>query len=421
MTGELPLFSALRHRNFRLYLAGQSVSMIGTWMQSLATGWLTYRLTGSAYWLGIVSFSSQIPMFLLGPVAGVFVDRLRKHRLLLWTQSLFAVQAMALAVLAATGRIRISQLIALNLVNGVVNVIDMPSRQAFVVQMIGDRRDLQNAIALNSSVMNATRLIGPAIAGIMIAAFGEGACFFLNAVSYIAVLIALWQMEIPPEHLRARGGSMLASVSEGFHAAFDSPSIRRILILLSFLSLFGMPYMTLFPALAGKVLGGGSGTLGWITSAAGLGSLTAALGLARLRSTQRLGSVIGISALLFGLGLVGLSFAKSFGMMMACLYFSGFGMFFPMAGGNTVIQTLVEDDKRGRVMSFFTFSLLGIAPLGSLLMGWAANRFGISATLATGGALCVAGTFVFTRKMGLINQALVTQATVAAVVSEAGS
>jgi MFS family permease len=396
------MFSALKHRNFRLYLAGQSVSLIGTWMQQLATSWLVYRMTSSPLWLGISTFSTQIPMFVFGLFGGVYVDRVNRHRLLFWTQALAAVQALILAVLALYGVLNLAEIIGLNLVLGIVNAVDMPARQAFVVELV-DRRDLSNAIALNSSVMNGTRLVGPAIAGLTIGIFGEGACFLLNALSYVAVLVALGLMVVTPRKLKASKDNVWESLKDGFSATFGNPSIRVILSLIAFMSMFGMPYMTLFPALAAKVPGGGAHTLGWIASTGGLGALVGSIYLAR-KGSALLGRVIGVSSLTFGLFVILLSQAHAFGWMLACVFFTGLGIMLQASAGNTVIQTLVEDEKRGRVMSFFSFSILGIAPFGSLLIGAAAQKLGLESTLLLSGVLCVAGALVFMQKAKGINQ-----------------
>lgn len=385
------MFNALRHRNFRLYLSGQFVSLIGTWMQQLATSWMVYRLTHSPLWLGISMFSSQIPMFIFGWMSGVLVDRANKRRLLVWTQSLSAIQALALAALTLTGRINLTELIGLNLVLGCINAVDMPARQAFVIQMIAKKDDLANAIALNSSVMNGTRLIGPAIAGFTIAAFGEGPCFLLNALSYIAVIIALMAMQIEREPRLGQEENFFESLRTGLHAAFDDPPIRVMLIYLAYVSLMGLPYNTLFPALATRVDGGGANALGGITAAAGLGALTGAMYLARRRNVEGLGRVAGRATVAFSLGLIAIAWSTPFVLTLLCIFVTGLSMMLLLASGNTVIQTLVEDDKRGRVMAFFSFALLGTAPFGSLFMGWLAQRIGIPWALTFCGGMCLMG------------------------------
>jgi MFS family permease len=392
------MFTALRHRNFKIYLSGQLVSLIGTWMQQLATSWLVYRLTNSPFWLGVSMFASMAPSFFLGLFAGVAVDRINRHKLLLWTQSLLAAQALILAGLSFTHTAKLEFLILLNVVAGVINAFDMPGRQAFVAQMVTDRRDLPNAIALNSMVMNGTRLIGPAIAGATIAVAGESICFLLNAISYLAVLLALRLMKfekIPPAPPHTHWAK---SLKAGYHAAFGNPSIRRILFLLGFNSLIGMHYNTLFPALAAQTLKGGAGALGAITAAAGCGSLVGALFLARRESAQGMEKLLGRSGVVFGLALLATSRTQSLTTMLPCLFVAGLGVMILLAGSNTVIQTLTEDDKRGRTMSFFTFSIMGVAPFGSLLIGWLAQKMGIPGALALSGTLSVAGAATYLRQ-----------------------
>lgn len=389
------MFNALQHRNFRLYLTGQSISLIGTWMQQLATSWIVYRLTESPLWLGISMFSSQLPTSLFGWMAGVVVDRVDKLRFLLWTQALAGLQALVLAVLTLTGRINLAEVIAMNLVLGCVNAFDMPLRQAFVVQMIGKREDLPNAIALNSSVMNATRIVGPAVAGLTIAAFGEGPCFMINALSYIAVIAALLMMRMPRNkpHSDAQESkateAWIQSLRIGIQASFAPGPIRAMLLFLTFMSFTGMNYNTLFPALAARLSEAGASALGAVTAASGLGALASALSMARRRSTKDLPQIAGHSAWIFGLALLGAAWAHTFPLLLLSIFLAGSSLMLVLAGGNILIQTLVEDDKRGRVMSFFTFSVLGFAPFGSLLIGWLAEHVGLTASLAFNGAACV--------------------------------
>jgi MFS family permease len=391
------MFSALRHRNFRLYVSGQSVSLIGTWMQQLATSWIVYRLTSSPLWLGISMFSTQLPTSLFGWMAGVLVDRVNKQKLLLWTQVLAGVQALLLAILTLTGRINLAEIIAMNLVLGCVNAVDMPLRQSFVIQLIGSREDLPNAIALNSSVMNGTRLIGPALAGATIAAAGEGICFLLNALSYVAVVAAITMMSFPESESGAdrpddTAEDWIKSLRAGVRTAFAPGPIRPMLIFLAFVSLTGMNYNTLFPALAIRVNAtGGAAALGAVTSASGLGALAGALYMARRKGTHGLADLSGRAACVFGLALGAVAWVRSYPVLLVAVFAAGLSLLLILAGGNTLIQTSVEDSKRGRVMSIFSFSLLGVAPFGSLLMGWLAEHLGLTAALALNGALCIVG------------------------------
>ena len=385
----LAALSSLRHRNFRLYLSGQFISLIGTWMQNMALSWMVYNMTKSALWLGVVTFCGQFPTFIFGLFAGVLVDRVNRHRLLIWTQVLQAIQAALLAYLTLHGKITLPEIIVLTTLLGIINAVDMPTRQAFVVQMIGNRKDLPNAIALGSSVMHGTRLIGPAIAGIMIATFGVAPCFLLNAISYVAVLLALLAMKVDIPKLKKSEEKILRSMREGLQFAFSYRPIATILILLSLMSLFGMPYVTLFPALASTILKGDAHTLGYVTSSAALGGFAAAFFLASRKTVLKLGRVIGLSGIILGVGILALSTTSNPYLVYPLLFFTGFGMMLQMSCGNTLIQTLVDDDKRGRVMSIFIWALMGVSPFGSLLIGDLAERIGIVRALFLCGILCV--------------------------------
>jgi MFS family permease len=387
---------ALRHRNYRLFFAGQTVSLIGTWMTRIATSWLVYRLTRSALLLGLVGFAGQIPSFLMAPLAGVLVDRWNRHRLLIVTQVLAMVQSAALAVLALTGVINIWHVLLLSLFQGGINAFDMPARQAFVVEMVEKREDLPNAIALNSSMVNAARLLGPSIGGVLIAAVGEGWCFAFDAASYIAVIASLLLMRVAPRpRLAAREVRMLAELREGWAYVAGSPAIRSILLLLALVSLVGMPYTVLMPVMASTVLHGGSNTLGFLMAASGVGALAGAVFLANRRTVLGLGKVIPTMAGLFGVGLIGFSLSRSLGLSLLLLVVTGLGFMVQMAASNTLLQTLVEDDKRGRVMSFYTMAFMGTTPFGSLLAGSLAHRIGAPHTLLLGGLGCVVAALWF--------------------------
>src|SRR6185312_11571416 len=379
---------ALRHRNYRLFFSGQSVSLIGTWMTRIATSWLVYRLTRSALLLGLVGFAGQIPSFLLAPFAGVLIDRWNRHRLLIVTQILAMLQSAALAILALTGVINIWHVLGLSLFQGLISSFDMPARQAFVVQMVEDRADLSNAIALNSSMVNAARLLGPSIGGVLIAAVGEGWCFFWDAVSYLAVIASLVLMRLPPRPQRpATKSKVLPWLREGLVYVAASPPIRSILLLLALVSLVGMPYTVLMPVFASTVLHGGPHTLGFLMAATGVGALLGAVFLARRRSVLGLGKVIPTTAALFGASLAAFS--------LVLLLFTGIGFMVTMSASNTVLQTLVEDNKRGRVMSLYTMAIMGMTPFGSLLAGGLANRIGAPRTLLFGGLGCIAAALWF--------------------------
>ncbi len=398
------LLRALRSRNYRLFVAGQGISLIGTWMQQVAMSWLIYRLTGSAMLLGVVGFTSQIPSFLLAPVAGVLADRWEKRRLLLATQTLALIQAALLAVIVLTGVVQIWQIILLSLFLGIVNAFDIPIRQSFIVQMVDSREDLSNAIALNSSMVHGARLIGPTIAGILVAGVGEGICFAINSASYLAVIVALAAMRVKPLPPRLQHHDVLREFREGVRYAFDFKPIRSILLLLALISLMGMPYSVLIPVFASEVLHGNSHTYGFLMTAAGCGAFAGAFYLASRRSVLGLGMVIVRAAILFGIGISAFAVSTSFALSMLSLIVAGFGAMTLVASSNTIIQTIVDEDKRGRVMSFFTMAFIGMTPFGSLLAGALAGSIGAKETVLSGGICCLAGGLIFFRQLPLLRK-----------------
>jgi MFS family permease len=402
------MLRALRYRNYRLFFSGQILSLVGTWITTTATNWLVYRLTGSAVLLGVVGFAGQLPAFLLGPVAGIYVDRWRRHRVLVVTQSISMLQSFALATLTLGGWISVKAIILLSIVQGLVNAFDMPSRQAFVVSMIENKADLGNAIALNSSMVNVARLIGPSIAGVLIAVSSEGWCFLIDGVSYLAVIVALVQMRITPSPAPAAGadGRAGAQFAEGFRYAFGFTPIRSIILLLALVSLVGVPYTVLMPVFAARVFLGGPHTLGLLMTASGGGALLGALWLASRRSVLGLGRIIPSATAVFGAGLIGFSFSRSLWFAVPCLILAGFGFMVQMASSNTVIQTIVDDEKRGRVMSFYMMAFLGTAPFGSLAAGWLSSVIGAPHTLVIGGTCCLVGAAVFARALPAIRTAI---------------
>ena len=397
---------ALHSRNYRLFFSGQSVSLIGTWMTRVATSWLIYRLTHSAFLLGLASFVGQAPLFFLAPLAGVWVDRWDRHRTLVVTQALSMAQSFALTVLAFTGAIQVWHVIALMLMQGVVNAFDMPARQAFLIQMIDDRADLPNAIALNSSMVNAARLIGPAVAGVLIAGVGEAWCFLIDGVSYMAVIASLLAMHVKPALRRNRTTKIWQELAEGWRYVTGSVPIRSILLLLALVSLLGMPYTVLMPVFAAQILKGGAHTLGMLMASVGVGALAGALALATRRSVLGLGRVMPISALLFGGSLIGFGLSKWLWLSMLLLVLSGFGMMRQMAASNTILQTILEEEKRGRVMAFYAMAFAGMSPFGSLLAGTAAAKSGAPVTVVASGACCILGAFLFTRELPRIRAAI---------------
>jgi MFS family permease len=378
---------ALRHRNFRLFFVGQSVSMIGTWMTRIATSWLVYRLTHSALLLGTVSFSGQIPTFLLAPFAGVWVDRLNRQKVLVWTQVISAIQSFLLAGFTLTGRINIPWIIALSILQGLINAFDMPGRQSFVVQMIDDKADLGNAIAINSSMANTARLIGPSLAGLLIAATNEGWCFFIDGFSYIGVIASLLMMRITVPQIQRKHGSTFNDLKEGWAYVTGFVPIRVILSLFALVSLMGIPFVVLMPIFAARVLAGGPHTLGFLMGAVGMGAVTAALSLAARRSVRGLLRVIPGAAVVFGAGLIAFGLSHAFWTSLIAVYVAGLGMMAGMAGSNTVIQTLVSEDKRGRVMSYWTMAFVGMSPFGALLAGTMAHSIPPTPMWFSGGPL----------------------------------
>jgi MFS family permease len=380
---------ALRHRNYRLFFGGQSLSLIGTWMTQVATSWLVYRVTKSALLLGVVGFSGQLPALLLTPFAGVWVDRWNRHRVLKVTQILSMLESFALAVLALTGLIDIWQIIVLTMFQGAVNAFDMPARQAFLVEMIEDRADLANAIALNSSMVNGARLIGPSIAGIIIALAGEGYCFLIDGFSYIAVIGSLLLMKIRASGTRGVRRNVLTELHEGWAYVTGFAPIRAILTLLAAVSLVGVPYMVLMPVFASNVLHGGPHTLGFLTGASGVGALGSAITLAMRKTIVGLGKMIAITALTFGAGLVLFGLSHWLWLSLLLMLINGFSMMQQMSASNTILQTIVDEDKRGRVMSFYTMAFMGVAPFGSLIAGALASGIGAPLTVVLGGALCI--------------------------------
>ena len=380
---------ALRHRNYRLFFAGQSLSLIGTWMTQVATSWLVYRLTNSPLLLGLVGFSGQIPALLLAPFGGVWVDRLNRHRLLKLTQTLSMLESFALAALAFTHTINIWNVIVLTAFQGAVNALDMPGRQSFLVEMIEDRGDLANAIALNSSMVNGARLVGPSIAGMVIAISGEKWCFLIDGFSYLAVIASLFMMRVSTPPIAGRETSVFHDLKTGWDYVVGFSPIRSILILLACVSLVGMPYMVLMPVFAASVLRGGAHTLGFLTGVSGLGALASAIVLAMRKTVIGLGRRIAVCALLFGAGLVGFGLSRWLWLSLPLILVIGFCMMQQMAASNTIMQTIVDEDKRGRVMSFYTMAFIGMMPFGSLMAGALANSVGAPRTVMIGGALCM--------------------------------
>ncbi|MFA4945794.1 MAG: MFS transporter [Lentisphaeria bacterium] len=398
------LFRSLKHRNFRLFFMGQGISLIGTWMQMMAVAWLVWRLSHSAWLLGLIGFSARIPTFLMAPFAGVLVDRVDRHRLIIGTQVLAMAQALMLAGLMYSGRLTVWHIVALSLLLGFINALDMPARQSFLVQMLDRPEDLTNAIALNSSLVNGARLVGPAVAGILIAGAGEALCFLLNGLSYLAVIAGLLLMRVPPTARMGPRTAILANLGEGFRYAFGFPPIRALLLLLALVSLAGASYTQLLPIFAQQILHGDARTQGFLVSAAAAGALAGALYLAGRRSVRGLGRVIAWAPAVFGAGLVALGLSPWLWLTLAVMPVVGLGLIIQMASTNTVLQTIVDDDKRGRVMSFYSMAFMGMVPLGSLLAGSLAHFIGAPLMVSLSGICCIAAAAGFARRLPALRE-----------------
>jgi MFS family permease len=393
------LTRALQHRNYRLFFSGQTVSLVGTWITRIATSWLVYRLSGSVFLLGIVGFFGQIPTLILAPFAGVLVDRWDRHRILVVTQFLSMLQSVALAVLTFARIITVPDVLILQVVQGIINAFDTPARQAFVVEMVEDRADLPNAIALNSSMVNVSRVIGPSVAGLVIAAVGEAWCFTIDAISYVAVIASLLAMRIVKIERTRAETRVWEELSDGFRYVAHFAPVRESLLLLALVGTMGVPYTVLMPAIASSVLHGGPHTLGYLMTASGVGALCGALYLASRTSVLGLGRAIVVATMTFGAGLIAFSFSRSVWLSLLILPFVGGGMMVEMASTNTILQTIVDDQMRGRVMAFYTMSFLGTAPLGSLLAGFVADHIGPMKTILVGGTSCIIGGALFALRL----------------------
>jgi MFS family permease len=388
---------ALRHRNFQLFFSGQLISLTGTWMQSVAQAWLVYSMTKSALLLGTVGFASQIPVFLVAPFGGITADRVNRQRLVIATQTCSMILAGILAWLTLSGRVHVWHIFLLAGLLGVVNAFDIPGRQAFLIDMVG-KEDLMNAIALNSSMFNGARVVGPAVAGILVARIGEGWCFAANAISYIAVIIGLLLMKVRSVP-RISNRSPIEDIIEGFRWVNRTKIIRSLLFLIGLVSLVGMPYTVLMPVFADKILHGGARGLGILMGATGVGALFGALTLAAKTGIKGLGRWVTITCATLGISLFLFSFSTSFWLSAALLLPCGYSMMLQMACSNTLIQTIVPDHLRGRVMSLYSMMFMGMAPFGAFFGGALANRIGAPMTVAVGGIACVLGAIWFGRAL----------------------
>jgi len=395
----MPILPAFRSRNYRLFFIGQGISLIGSWMTQIATIWLVYHLTNSPLLLGFVGFASQIPSFVLSPFGGVFVDRFSRHRILIGTQILSMIESLALAVLALSGVIQIWHIIVLSLFQGLITAFDSPARQAFVTEMVEKKEDLANAIAINSTMFNGARLIGPAVGGLLIASVGAAYCFLIDGLSYIAVIAALLAMRIKPKTINITTQNPLQRIKEGFVYAFGFPPIRAILLLLALVSLMGMQYTVLVPIFAEKILHGGPETLGFLMAASGVGALAGGTYLATRKSILGIGKLIALAPGILGTGLIALSLSRALPLSLLTMLLVGFGTILQIAASNTFLQTIVDDDKRGRVMSIYTMAFLGMIPFGNLLGGALADRIGAPNTLIIAGSACILGSAVFAQQL----------------------
>ena len=398
------VFRSLRYRNYRLFFYGQSVSLIGTWMQRIAVPWLVYRLTGSAMLLGISGFAGQIPSLFLSPFAGVITDRWNRYHVLVWTQVLSMIHAFLLAWLVLSGNVQIWQIIFLSFLIGCINTFDVPARHSFVIEMVEKKEDLGNAIALNSLMFNGARLIGPSIAGVLLATAGEGMCFLINGISFVFVIASLLLMKLNLKKPEPKNTDIIAELREGITYVFGFLPIRHIILLLGLVNILVMFYSTLMPVFAKEILGGDSHTYGFLMGAAGFGALLGALFLASRETVLKLGRIIPLAVIVFGTALVILSFSRIFLLSAFVMIFVGMGLMLQAASSNTILQTITEDGKRGRVMSFYTMAVMGTSPFGSLLAGWLAKAIGTPLTIFTGGILSVAGAILFLRKLPELKQ-----------------
>jgi len=398
-TGLKFILRAFSYRNYQLYFSGQGISLIGTWMQNVAMSWLVYRLTNSAFLLGLLGFVSMLPTLLVMPFAGVLVDRWNRRNMLIATQVLAMIQALILSLLVFIGVITVRQIIPLSIFLGLVGAIDAPTRQSFVIEVVEKKEDLGSAISLNSAMFNGARMIGPSIAGIIVAAFGEGVCFLLNALSFLAVIFCLFAMKIKPRKVRTSSKNIIHEMKTGFKYAYGSLPIRSIILYLGFVSLIGMSYFVLMPIFARDILHGGARTLGFLMASTGIGALGGALFLASRKNVIQLFKIIVFSGLVFGCGIIFFSFSRYLWLSLILLVFTGFGMMTQMASCNTLVQMIVEDDKRGRVMGLYTTAFMGMMPIGALITGTLASIIGAPYTMIINGFSCLIASLVFASKV----------------------
>jgi MFS family permease len=391
-------FRALKYRNYRLFFTGQSVSLIGMWIQNVAMGWLVYRLTSSATLLGVVGFAETIPILFLTPFAGVLVDRWNRRRIFIVTQLMFMIQALMMSLLILTDMIEIWHILILSVFLGMINAIDATTRQSFWMEMIEDKEDLGNAIALNSSMYNGARLVGPVFGGIVIAAVGEGICFLLNGISYIAIIIALLAMKLSPKVQEAGKTNFMQELKQGIKYASGILPIRYTLLLVAFISFIANPYLVLMPVIAKEILGGGAKVLGYLVGCSGLGALIGAIFIASQKSNRNLAYFIFAGAFISGVGFIVFSISKIILLSLISVFVISFGIMMIIAFSNILIQTVVDDDKRGRVIALHVLALMGMTPFGNLMLGSLSSRISAPHTFFIVGIIVVLGALAYRQK-----------------------
>jgi MFS family permease len=399
-------FRALKSKNFKLFFIGQIVSLLGTFIQQIALGWLIYTLTNSAVYLGIIGFAAQIPALILTPIAGVYADRMNRRKVLIAAQTVAMFMALLMAVLYFTGLIQVWHIIVIAIINGMAMAFDTPFRHAFLLEMVGDKELLQNAIALNSTLINSARFIGPMIGGFIIALVGEGYCFLINGLSFLAVIIALMSMKVTPVNKGKTHDSIIKELIEGFQYSYSFKPIKYLLLLVITTGFFGLSYQVFLPVFARDILHGNSQTLGFLTGMMGAGALTGAFYLASRKGICGIPRLILISAITFSVALMGFSISEHPAISLILMYFVGFGMIVQFASTNTLLQTIVDEDKRGRVVALYGMSFMGVTPLGSLLLGTITPWAGVQYTIFVSAFICFIVAINFSRRIPIIQKAI---------------
>jgi len=397
-------FRALKSPNFKLFFYGQIVSLLGTFIQNLALGWLIYRLTDSPFLLGVIGFAGQIPSLVLTPFAGVFADRLNRRKVLITTQTISMGMAFLLTFLFFTDRIEIWHIIAISIVNGMSLAFDTPFRHAFLVEMVGNKDLLPNAIALNSTLINSARFVGPTVGGFLIAWFGEGYCFLINGVSFLAVIGSLMAMKVIPLNKGKHRGSIMFEMVEGFKYSFNFKPIRYLILFVVAMGFFGLPFQVFLPVFAKDILHGDSQMLGYLTGSMGAGALLGAFYLASQKGVSGIPKSILYTSFAASFGLIAFSLSNNPILSIILIFFTGFGMIAQFAATNTLLQHIVDDDKRGRVVALYGMSFMGITPLGSLLLGSVSPWAGVQITLVASGVFCLLAALIYAKRLPIIRK-----------------